>query len=245
MRWQPTGPTRRRKVFFLAGTLYYCRHYLLALTQHRFRFERLNVERRTERKSERIRNYPSCERNRWSVAHQHLASYVWLSRWSFSFFAICIRLRTFKQLKINMTAIVDRIDAAADRIKDIELVADKKRVSFHHQPRRSHTPYSPSLLNLAGPVLLSSQPSRRHSQSRSHSHNVSVSVPFSVPFSSSCHNISLSSSRSSSTQFPLFHNRVQQQNANPITVAAPRCPSWRRSWALPYPPSPLPTARTT
>ncbi|KAN0131044.1 hypothetical protein V8E53_011177 [Lactarius tabidus] len=85
-----------------------------------------------------------------------------------------------------MTAIVDRIDAAADRIRDDELLADKKRFEC---------------FKLGGaPPALSSQSSRRHSHSRSHSRNVSVSVSVSpsLSFSSSFHDISLSSSHSSS-----------------------------------------------
>jgi hypothetical protein len=85
-----------------------------------------------------------------------------------------------------MTAIVDRIDAAADRIRDDELLADKKRFES---------------FKLGGaPPALSSQSSRRHSHSRSHSRNVSVSVSVSpsLSFSSSFHDISLSSSHSSS-----------------------------------------------
>ncbi|KAH9030241.1 hypothetical protein EDB83DRAFT_2554988 [Lactarius deliciosus] len=74
-----------------------------------------------------------------------------------------------------MTAIVDRIDTAADRIRDDEFLADQKR-------------FESFKLGGAPPA----QSTRRHSHSRSHSRNVSIS------FSSSFHDISLSSSHSSS-----------------------------------------------
>ncbi|KAF8258392.1 hypothetical protein EI94DRAFT_1835061 [Lactarius quietus] len=81
-----------------------------------------------------------------------------------------------------MTAIVDRFDAAVDRIRDDELLADKKR-------------FESFKLGGAPPA----QPGRRHSHSRSHSRNVSIiSVSPSLSFSSSFHDISLSSSHSSS-----------------------------------------------
>ncbi|KAH9057730.1 hypothetical protein EDB87DRAFT_1685894 [Lactarius vividus] len=81
-----------------------------------------------------------------------------------------------------MTAIVDRIDTAADRIRDDELLADQKR-------------FESFKLGGAPPA----QSSRRHSHSRSHSRNVSVSVSPALSFSSSFHDISLSSSNSISS----------------------------------------------
>jgi hypothetical protein len=103
----------------------------------------------------------------------------------------------------NMTAIVDRIDAAADRIRDDELLADKKRVTHSFPPSTTPLTHAPQFecFKLGGaPPALSSQSSRRHSHSRSHSRNVSVSVSVSpsLSFSSSFHDISLSSSHSSS-----------------------------------------------
>jgi hypothetical protein len=101
----------------------------------------------------------------------------------------------------NMTAIVDRVDAAADRIRDDELLADKKRVTHSFPPSTTpltHAPQFESFKLGGAPPALSSQSSRRHSHSRSHSRNVSVSVSPSLSFSSSFHDISLSSSHSSS-----------------------------------------------
>jgi hypothetical protein len=98
----------------------------------------------------------------------------------------------------NMTAIVGRIDAAADRIRDDELLADKKRVTHSFPPSTTpltHASQFESFKLGGAPPALSSQSSRRHSHPRSHSRNVSVSV--SVSFSSSFHDISLSSSYSS------------------------------------------------
>ncbi|KAH8984608.1 hypothetical protein EDB92DRAFT_1950669 [Lactarius akahatsu] len=75
-----------------------------------------------------------------------------------------------------MTAIVDRIDSPADRIRDDEFLADKER-------------FESFKLGGAPPA----QSTRRHSHSRSHSRNLSIS------FSSSFHDISLSSSNSISS----------------------------------------------
>ncbi|KAI9433308.1 hypothetical protein H4582DRAFT_2112897 [Lactarius indigo] len=88
-----------------------------------------------------------------------------------------------------MTAIVDRIDTATDRIRDDELLADKKRLT-------DSAAHSSNLFKLGGAPP--AQSSRRHSHSRSHSRNVSVSVSPALSFSSSFHDISLSSSHSSS-----------------------------------------------
>src|ERR1700744_5285649 len=101
-----------------------------------------------------------------------------------------------------MTAIVDRFDAAADRIRDDELLADKKRVTYSFPP--STTPLTHGLqfesFKLGGtPPALSSQSSRRHSHSCSHSRNVSISVAPSLSISSSFHDISLSSSHPSNS----------------------------------------------
>ncbi|KAN0131273.1 hypothetical protein V8E53_010977 [Lactarius tabidus] len=110
-----------------------------------------------------------------------------------------------------MTAIVDRVDAAADRIRDDELLADKKRFES---------------FKLGGaPLALSSQSSRRHSHSRSHSRNVSVSVSPSVSpslsFSSSFHDISLSSSHSSSNSI----SSLSQPGPTAKRNSHPRCRS--------------------
>ena len=100
-----------------------------------------------------------------------------------------------------MTAIVDRFDAAADRIRDDELLADKKRVTYSFPPSTTpltHASQFESFKLGGAPPALLSQSSRKHSHSRSHSRNVSVSVSPSLSFSSSLHDISLSSSHSSS-----------------------------------------------
>jgi hypothetical protein len=102
----------------------------------------------------------------------------------------------------NMTAIVDLIDAAADRIRDDELLADKKRVTHSFPPSTTpltHAPQFESFKLGGAPPALLSQSSRRHSHSRSHSRNVSVSISVSpsLSFSSSFHDISLSSSSNS------------------------------------------------
>ncbi|KAH9168915.1 hypothetical protein EDB89DRAFT_1551895 [Lactarius sanguifluus] len=81
-----------------------------------------------------------------------------------------------------MTAIVDRIDTAADRIRDDEFLADKQR-------------FESFKLGGAPPA----QSTRRHSHSRSHSRNVSISISPALSFSSSFHDISLSSSNSISS----------------------------------------------
>ncbi|KAH9021326.1 hypothetical protein EDB84DRAFT_1565364 [Lactarius hengduanensis] len=81
-----------------------------------------------------------------------------------------------------MTAVVDRIDTAADRIRDDEFLADQKR-------------FESFKLGGAPPA----QSTRRHSHSRSHSRNVSISVSPALSFSSSFHDISLSSSNSLSS----------------------------------------------
>jgi hypothetical protein len=101
-----------------------------------------------------------------------------------------------------MTAIVDLIDAAADRIRDDELLADKKRVTHSFPPSTTpltHAPQFESFKLGGAPPALLSQSSRRHSHSRSHSRNVSVSISVSpsLSFSSSFHDISLSSSSNS------------------------------------------------
>lgn len=100
-----------------------------------------------------------------------------------------------------MTAIVDRIDSATDRIRDDELLADKKRVihlfPLPTPPLIDATQFESFKLGGAPPASLS-QTNRRHSHSRSHSRNVSISVSPSLSFSSSFHDISLSSSHSSS-----------------------------------------------
>ncbi|KAH9962418.1 hypothetical protein BC827DRAFT_1267034 [Russula dissimulans] len=79
---------------------------------------------------------------------------------------------------------VDRIESAADRIRDDEHLADKKRFESFKlggAPPSSH--------------------SRKHSHSRSHSRNLSVSISPSpsLSFSSSFHDLSLSSSSSISS----------------------------------------------
>ncbi|KAH9967724.1 hypothetical protein BGW80DRAFT_675171 [Lactifluus volemus] len=85
-----------------------------------------------------------------------------------------------------MTTIVDRTDspAAADRIRDDDFLADKKRFESFK----------------LGGAIPSSQ-TRRHSHSRSHSRNLSVSIPSSpslpLSFPSLSHDISLSSTSSS------------------------------------------------
>jgi hypothetical protein len=56
-----------------------------------------------------------------------------------------------------MTTIIDRIDSAADRIRDDELLADKKRVTLFISSikrRRSSMPLSSSLSNSVEPLLL-------------------------------------------------------------------------------------------
>ncbi|KAI0253157.1 hypothetical protein BJV78DRAFT_245670 [Lactifluus subvellereus] len=79
-----------------------------------------------------------------------------------------------------MTTIVDRIDAAADRIRiDDDLLADKKRFES---------------FKLGGPSPPSQ--SRRHSHSRSHSRNLSTSISL-PPSLSYSHDLSFSSSSSS------------------------------------------------
>jgi hypothetical protein len=90
-----------------------------------------------------------------------------------------------------MTAIIDHIDAAADRIGDDELLADKR---VTHSFPLSTTPlthasqFESFKLGGASPVL-SSQSSKRYSYSRSHSRSVSISVSISLSY-----HISLSSS---------------------------------------------------
>ena len=106
---------------------------------------------------------------------------------------------------------VDRIDTAADGVRDAEFLADKKRVMFCFL---ASSPYSTTPLiyvaqfesfKLGGapPATQSTSQSRRHSHSRSHSRNVSVSISPSpsLQFSSSSHDVSvsLSSSLSSSS----------------------------------------------
>ena len=115
-----------------------------------------------------------------------------------------------------MTAVVDRIDSAADRIKDDEFLADKKRVtSFFFlasklyrltTPLTYATQFDSFKLGKVPPAGSSSQ-LKRHSHSRSHSRNVSISIspspslPFSIPshdsLSSSSYSISSLSQLSS------------------------------------------------
>ncbi|KAH8996978.1 hypothetical protein EDB86DRAFT_3076906 [Lactarius hatsudake] len=92
-----------------------------------------------------------------------------------------------------MTAIVDRIDTTADRIRDDEFLADQKRVTYSLSLPTPQfidaSQFESFKLGGAPPA----QSTRRHSHSRSHSRNVSIS------FSSSFHDISLSSSNSISS----------------------------------------------
>jgi hypothetical protein len=119
-----------------------------------------------------------------------------------------------------MTAVVDRIDSAADRIKDDEFLADKKRVtsfflvSFHQMtPLTYATQFESFKLGKAPPAGLSSQ-FKRHSHSRSHSRNVSVSISPSpsLPLSIHSHDVSLSSSSFSISS-------LSQLSSTPATTA--------------------------
>ncbi|KAI0296061.1 hypothetical protein B0F90DRAFT_1747672 [Multifurca ochricompacta] len=84
-----------------------------------------------------------------------------------------------------MTAIVDRIESATDRIRedDDDFLADKKRFESFRLGGGSVAPLSQT---------------KRHSHSRSHSRNVSISISPSPPLSlaSSSHDLSFSSSSS-------------------------------------------------
>ena len=112
-----------------------------------------------------------------------------------------------------MTTMVDRIDTAADSVRDAEFLADKKRVTslFLASSLYSTTPltyfvqFESFKLGGAPPATQSNSQSRRHSHSRSHSRNVSVSISpsHSLPFSSSSHDVSISLSSSSSSSSSL------------------------------------------
>lgn len=140
-----------------------------------------------------------------------------------------------------MTAIVDHIDAAADRIRDDELLADKKSVTYSFPPSTTpltHASQFESFKLGGAPPAFSSQSSRRHYHSRSHSRsglNLRLTLTlFLLLFS---RHLPLILSCFFKVPFPLFHSQVQQQSAIPTTVAAHPCPpaaSRRRSWELPY-----------
>ncbi|KAI0260930.1 hypothetical protein BC834DRAFT_845850 [Gloeopeniophorella convolvens] len=107
-----------------------------------------------------------------------------------------------------MTAIIDRIEQATDRIRDDEFLADKKR-------------FESFKLGGGAPAAPSSQ-SRRHAHSRSHSRNVSLSISPSLSFSTSPSTVSLSTSASA-------HDLSPSVSANPVASSAAGAPAPKRN----------------